>query len=84
LVPKLALLAAVRTGPSDGIAGHAPHVFFHALRTDLEAAPAGPAEGRLKATEMAVECLSSSPFLPGCRLCLLCFHKVRCFWAQSG
>jgi hypothetical protein len=85
LVSKPTLLTAVRAGPSNSVAGHAPHIFFHAVRTDLKAAPAGPAEGKISAAQMAVVFLSSSsPFLPGCRFCLLYFHKVHCFWAQSG
>jgi uncharacterized membrane protein len=50
LIPKTALLAAVRAGPVNGVAGHAPQIFLHALLAYLKTATTGPAkEGFLAA-----------------------------------
>ena len=53
LVPKTILIPAVRALPGDGIAGHPPYVFMHTFLTDMEAAPALPAETKLPAAAVA-------------------------------
>jgi hypothetical protein len=39
--------------PGDGIAGHAPYIFFHTILADTESTPAPPAEGKLPAAAVA-------------------------------
>jgi len=39
--------------PSDGIAGHAPYIFFHTFLADTESTPAPPAEGKFPAAAVA-------------------------------
>jgi len=81
LVAKPILLSAVRTLPGDGIAGHAPQVFFHTILTDLKTAAALPAKGKFPAAAMAKMHALFTAFFPvsrlkgwfvhGCRLMLL-------------
>jgi hypothetical protein len=61
LVAETPVFATIRTGPNDGITRHAPQVFFHTLCTNLETAPASPAEGRGRPTHMALVFFLSSP-----------------------
>ena len=53
LVAKSILSSAVRALPGDGIAGHAPEVFFHTILTDFKSAAALPAKGKFPAAAMA-------------------------------
>jgi len=53
LVPKPILIPAVRALPGDGIAGHAPYVFFHTALADTESTPAPPAERQLLVAAVA-------------------------------
>ena len=53
LVAESILPSTVRALPGDGIAGHAPYIFFHTVLTDTESTPAPPAEGKLLAAAVA-------------------------------
>jgi len=53
LISKPILLAAIRTLPGDGIAGHPPDVFIHTLLADMEAAPASPAKAKFFSAAVA-------------------------------
>jgi hypothetical protein len=39
--------------PGNGIAGHAPYIFFHTVLANTESTPALPTEGKFTATAMA-------------------------------
>jgi len=39
--------------PGDGIAGHAPYIFFHTVLADTETTAAPPAEGKLLGAAVA-------------------------------
>jgi len=45
LIPKPSLLTTVGAGPGDGVAGHAPQIFHHAILAYLKTAATGPAKG---------------------------------------
>jgi len=47
------LVPAVRALPGDGVAGHPPNVFIHTFLTDVETAPALPAEAKFPAAAVA-------------------------------
>jgi hypothetical protein len=53
LVAESILPSTVRALPGDGIAGHAPYIFFHTILADAESAPALPAEGKFPAAAVA-------------------------------
>jgi hypothetical protein len=74
LIPKPTLLTAVRACPINGVAGHAPQIFHHALLAYLKTTTAGPAEGDFLGTYMAAILFLPSPFgfLPA--VYRLCFH----------
>jgi hypothetical protein len=54
LIPKPIHLPAIGALPGDVVAGHAPHIFIHAVLTDGEAATACPAEPEGLAAAMAL------------------------------
>jgi hypothetical protein len=76
LVSKTAPLATIRALPGNGIAGHAPQIFSHALGTYLKTTAADPAKGLFTAAKMAPIFLFSPSFPPLPPLGLLCFHKA--------
>jgi hypothetical protein len=47
------LIPAIRALPGDGIAGHPPYIFIHTFLTDMEAAPAPPAETKFPSAAVA-------------------------------
>jgi len=53
LIPKPILVPAVRALPGDGVAGHPPYIFIHTFLTNMEAAPALPAEAKFPAAAVA-------------------------------
>jgi len=76
LVSKTAPLATIRALPGNGIAGHAPQIFGHALGTYLKTTAADPTKGLFTAAKMALVFFfsPSSPPLPP--LGFFCFHKA--------
>jgi len=75
LIPKPSLLTTVGAGPGDGVAGHAPQIFHHAILTYLKTAATGPAKGNFLAAQMAEILLSPSPFGSWPAVYWLCFHS---------
>jgi len=47
------LIPAIRALPGNGIAGHAPNIFLHALLADTETATASPAKRKFLAAAVA-------------------------------
>jgi hypothetical protein len=66
--------------PGDGIAGHAPHIFFHTVLTYTETTPAPPAEGKLPAAAVANMVALLTVFSSIGRSCFRVFHGC-CFIA---
>jgi hypothetical protein len=66
--------------PGDGIAGHAPYIFFHTLLTNTESAPALPTEGKFPATAVANAMALFTVFSSISRSYLRVFHGC-CFIA---
>ncbi len=62
LISKPTLLTAVRACPINGVAGHAPQIFHHALLAYLKTAATGPAKGSFFAAQMAEIFFFASPF----------------------
>jgi len=86
LIPKPALLAAVRAGPINGVACHAPQIFHHALLAYLKTAATGPAKRSFLAAYMAAILLFRSPFGSWPAAYWLCFHSqiaMRMFWGSG-
>ena len=54
LISEAVELTAVRAVPGYAVAGHAPHVFQHAVITDLESASATPAKRQLCVAAVAL------------------------------
>jgi hypothetical protein len=54
--------------PGDGIAGHSPEVFFHAILTDFKSAAALPAKGKFPAAAVAKMQALFAAFFPVSRL----------------
>lgn len=52
LIAKSILPAAIRTLPGNGIAGHSPEVFMHAILTDAETASTCPTKCKLLPTAL--------------------------------
>jgi hypothetical protein len=65
LIPKPILTPAIRALPGDGIAGHPPYVFIHTFLTDMEAAPAPPAEAKFPAAAVTGKAFYYTAFPPG-------------------
>ena len=78
LIAEPVLAPAVRALPGNGVAGHAPDVFIHALLADIETTPTAPAEAKILAAAVALIAFlpaASAPIARGlCRL----FHGC-CF-----
>jgi len=53
LIAEAVLIPAIRALPGDGIAGHSPDVFFHALLTYVKTAPASPAKPKFLTAAVA-------------------------------
>jgi len=87
LIPKPTLLAAVRACPVNGVAGHAPQIFHHALLAYLKTATTGPAKEGFLAAYMAEILLSPSPFGYWPAVYWLCFHSqisMMMFWGRRA
>jgi hypothetical protein len=74
LIPKPILIPAIRALPGDGIAGHPPHVFVHALLTDMKAAPAAPAKAKILSATVAGKAGLFAAVAPGPWFCGGVFH----------
>jgi hypothetical protein len=74
LVSKIAQLAAVRATPVNGVAGHAPQIFLHALRAYLKTAATVPTEGLFLYADVAGVLVLLLPFGPWSGFYCLCFH----------
>ena len=86
MIPKPTLLAAVRACPVNGVAGHAPQIFHHALLAYLKTAATGPAKKGFLAAYMAEILLSPSPFVSWLAVYRLCFHSqisMMMFWGSG-
>jgi len=79
LVAESILPSTVRALPGDGIAGHAPYIFFHTVLADTESTPALPAEGQFPAAAMA-NMMALTVFPPIGRSYFRVFHGC-CFIA---
>jgi len=64
LVAVSVLVPAVRAGPGDAVAGHAPGVFMHAGLADGKPAPAAPAEHKGLFAAMALATAVPDSFIP--------------------
>jgi hypothetical protein len=80
LVAESILPSTVRALPGDGIAGHAPYIFFHTNLADAEPTPALPAEGKFTAAAVANMVALLTIFSSIGRLSLRVFHGC-CFIA---
>jgi hypothetical protein len=65
--------------PGDGIAGHAPYIFFHTVLADTESTPALPTEGQFPAAAVA-NMMALTVFPPIGRSYFRVFHGC-CFIA---
>jgi hypothetical protein len=74
LISKPVLVPAVRALPGDGIAGHPPDVFIHAFLTDVESAPAPPAEAEFPTAAVAGKAGLFTASAPGARFNGSVFH----------
>jgi len=72
------LIPAIRALPGDGIAGHPPDVFMHALLAYMEPAPAAPAEAKFLTAAMAQKAGLYTAFAPGSWFFGSVFHSC-CF-----
>jgi len=71
------LLAAIRTCPGDGIAGHAPHIFVHAALANTKPAATRPAKRKFHPTAIAIIIFKAASFFAVCGLCGRSFHDCR-------
>ena len=80
LIAESILSPTVRALPGDGIARHAPYIFFHTDLADTESAPAPPAEGKFPAAAVANMMALFTIFSPIGRAYFRVFHGC-CFIA---
>ena len=74
MIPKPILIPAIRALPGDGIAGHPPDVFIHALLADMETAAAAPAKSEFFLAAVAGKTLNNAALAPGSRFFGSVFH----------
>jgi hypothetical protein len=65
------LLPAVGALPGNSVTGHAPQIFFHAILTNREPAPAMPTEGEYFIATMACFVYRFIPLFPVRHLCII-------------